>query len=113
MTTTTHPHHAHGIGATETLHMFISNRPGRSRPGTTGEVIPGYEARVVDEKEFQPVPDGQPGLLAVRGPTGSRWIATPAITSRTPAMSLTLGICVSTTRPTIVAVAGSSETISA
>ncbi len=66
-----------GIGATETLHMFISNRPGRSRPGTTGEVIPGYEAMVVDEASLKPVPDGQSGLLAVRGPTGCRYFDLP------------------------------------
>jgi 2-aminobenzoate-CoA ligase len=62
-----------GIGATETLHMFIASRPGHSRAVATGEVIPGYEAMVVDEETLQPVPDGQPGLLAVRGPTGCRY----------------------------------------
>src|SRR3989475_5471944 len=46
-----------GIGATETLHMFISSQPGRSRPAATGEVIPGYEAMVVDEETMQPVAD--------------------------------------------------------
>jgi 2-aminobenzoate-CoA ligase len=66
-----------GIGATETLHMFISSRPGRSRPGATGEVIPGYEAKIVDEQTLQPVPDGTPGLLAVRGPTGCRYFNLP------------------------------------
>jgi 2-aminobenzoate-CoA ligase len=66
-----------GIGATETLHMFISSRPGRSRPGATGEVIPGYEAMIVDEETLQPLPDGTPGLLAVRGPTGCRYFNLP------------------------------------
>jgi len=66
-----------GIGSTETLHMFISSRPGRSRPGATGEVIPGYDAIVVDEEKFQPLPDGQAGLLAVRGPTGCRYFNLP------------------------------------
>jgi 2-aminobenzoate-CoA ligase len=66
-----------GIGTTETLHMFISSRPGRSRAGATGEVIPGYEAMVVDENNFQPLADGQPGLLAVRGPTGCRYLNLP------------------------------------
>jgi 2-aminobenzoate-CoA ligase len=66
-----------GIGATETLHMFISSRPGRSRPGMTGEVIAGWEAKVVDEATMQPVADGCPGLLAVRGPTGCRYFDLP------------------------------------
>jgi 2-aminobenzoate-CoA ligase len=66
-----------GIGSTETLHMFISSRPGRSRAGATGEIVPGYEAKVVDEHTLEPVPDGQPGLLAVRGPTGCRYFDLP------------------------------------
>jgi 2-aminobenzoate-CoA ligase len=66
-----------GIGATETLHMFISSRPGRSRAGATGEVIPGYQAMVVDENTLEPVPDGTPGLLVVRGPTGCRYFNLP------------------------------------
>ena len=63
-----------GLGSTEMLHIFISGRPGRSRAGSTGEVVPGYEAMVIDEKSFQPVPDGRPGLLAVKGPTGCRYL---------------------------------------
>jgi 2-aminobenzoate-CoA ligase len=63
-----------GIGSTEMLHIFISARPGRSRPGATGEVVPGYEALVIDEGSMQPVPDGTPGLLAVKGPTGCRYL---------------------------------------
>jgi benzoate-CoA ligase family protein len=55
-----------GIGSTEMLHIFISNRPGRVRPGTTGEVVAGYEARIQDD-DGQPVPDGTPGHLYVRG----------------------------------------------
>ncbi|HYR44664.1 MAG TPA: AMP-binding protein, partial [Terriglobia bacterium] len=58
-----------GIGSTEMLHIFISARPGRSRAGATGEVVPGYQAMVIDEGSMQPVPDGTPGLLAVKGPT--------------------------------------------
>jgi len=61
------------IGSTEMLHVFISGMPGRTRPGATGEVVPGYEARVVDELTMKTVPDGTPGLLAVRGPTGCRY----------------------------------------
>src|SRR5438046_697355 len=63
-----------GIGSTEMLHIFVSARPGRSRAGATGEVVPGYEAIVIDEKSLQPVPDGTPGLLAVKGPTGCRYL---------------------------------------
>ncbi|MFH8366628.1 AMP-binding protein [Streptomyces sp. NPDC018031] len=63
-----------GIGATELLHIFISAADGDIRPGTTGRPVPGYQARVVDT-EGRPVPDGQPGLLAVRGPTGCRYLA--------------------------------------
>jgi 2-aminobenzoate-CoA ligase len=66
-----------GIGSTEMLHVFISNRLGRSRAGSTGEVVPGYEAAVIDEKSHEPVPDGTPGLLAVKGPTGCRYLNLP------------------------------------
>jgi benzoate-CoA ligase family protein len=55
-----------GIGSSEAYHIYISNRPGRSRPGSIGEVVPGYSAEVVDD-ERQPVPDGQIGRLWVRG----------------------------------------------
>jgi benzoate-CoA ligase family protein len=55
-----------GIGSTEMLHIFISNRPGRVRPGTSGELVAGYEARIQDD-DGQPVPDGTPGHLYVRG----------------------------------------------
>jgi 2-aminobenzoate-CoA ligase len=63
-----------GIGSTEMLHIFISSRAGRSLAGATGEVVPGYRALVLDEKSMQPVPDGEPGLLAVKGPTGCRYL---------------------------------------
>ncbi|MEU5420183.1 AMP-binding protein [Streptomyces sp. NPDC020667] len=63
-----------GIGATEMLHIFISAADEDARPGTTGLPVPGYEARVVDT-DGRPVPDGEPGLLAVRGPTGCRYLA--------------------------------------
>jgi benzoate-CoA ligase family protein len=55
-----------GIGSTEMLHIFISGRPGRTRAGTTGEIVAGYEARIVDD-DGVPVPDGTPGHLYVRG----------------------------------------------
>lgn len=55
-----------GIGSTEALHIFISNRIGDIRPGTSGTVVSGYEARVVNENG-QPVPDGESGRLQVKG----------------------------------------------
>ncbi len=63
-----------GIGATEMLHIFLSADEAQARAGATGKVIPGYEARVVDE-QGQPVPVGTVGKLAVRGPTGCRYLA--------------------------------------
>ena len=55
-----------GIGSTEVLHIFISNQPGRVRPGSSGVVVPGYEARLVDE-HGGPVPTGELGDLIVQG----------------------------------------------
>jgi benzoate-CoA ligase family protein len=55
-----------GIGSTEMLHIFISGRPGRTRPGSTGEIVAGYDAKIVDD-DGNPVPDGTPGNLFVRG----------------------------------------------
>jgi benzoate-CoA ligase family protein len=55
-----------GIGSTEMLHIFISGRPGRTRAGATGEIVAGYDAKIVDD-DGQPVPDGTPGNLFVRG----------------------------------------------
>ncbi|WCL88266.1 MULTISPECIES: AMP-binding protein [Streptomyces] len=63
-----------GIGATELLHIFISAADDAIRPGTTGLPVPGWQARVVDGSGA-PVPDGEPGLLAVRGPVGCRYLA--------------------------------------
>ncbi|MBX6765962.1 MAG: AMP-binding protein, partial [Actinomadura rubrobrunea] len=57
-----------GIGSTEALHIFLSNRPGRVRPGTSGTPVPGYDVRVVDE-HGDDVPPGVPGDLLVRGPS--------------------------------------------
>ncbi|WP_234048181.1 AMP-binding protein [Streptomyces liliifuscus] len=65
-----------GIGATELLHIFISAADEDIRPGTTGVPVPGWHARVVDGSG-EPVPDGEPGLLAVRGPVGCRYLADP------------------------------------
>jgi len=55
-----------GIGSTEALHIFISNRQGEIRPGSTGQIVPGYEARIVDE-HGQPVTPGEMGTLLIRG----------------------------------------------
>ncbi|OIJ65792.1 AMP-binding protein [Streptomyces mangrovisoli] len=63
-----------GIGATELLHIFISAADDAIRPGTTGVPVPGWQARVQDAHGV-PVPDGEPGLLAVRGPVGCRYLA--------------------------------------
>ena len=63
-----------GIGSTELLHIFISNRVGDSVPGSTGFPVTGYEAKIVDD-DMNEVPDGTVGKLAVRGPTGCRYLA--------------------------------------
>jgi benzoate-CoA ligase len=55
-----------GIGSTEILHIFISNRPGQARAGSTGRIVPGYEARIVDD-EGREVPPGQVGALLIKG----------------------------------------------
>jgi benzoate-CoA ligase len=55
-----------GIGTTEVLHMFISNRAGEVRPGSSGRPVPGYEALIVDD-EGRPVPRGEIGNLRVKG----------------------------------------------
>jgi 2-aminobenzoate-CoA ligase len=62
-----------GIGATEMLHIFISADENEARPGATGKVVPGYEACVVDDNG-KPVATGTLGKLAVRGPTGCRYL---------------------------------------
>jgi 2-aminobenzoate-CoA ligase len=62
-----------GIGSTEMLHIFISAAGERIRPGATGQAVPGYRAAVLDPGG-SPVPDGEPGRLAVQGPTGCRYL---------------------------------------
>ncbi|NVK31877.1 MAG: AMP-binding protein [Gammaproteobacteria bacterium] len=62
-----------GIGATEMLHIFISNRFEDHRPGCTGKAVSGYEAKVVD-LDGNALPPGELGRLAVRGPTGCRYL---------------------------------------
>jgi 2-aminobenzoate-CoA ligase len=63
-----------GIGSTEMLHIFITSRVGDAVPGATGRPVAGYEAKVVDA-DMNEVPDGTVGRLAVRGPTGCRYLA--------------------------------------
>ena len=63
-----------GIGSTELLHIFISNRQGDAAAGTTGYPVSGYEARIVDD-DMNELPPGSVGKLAVRGPTGCRYLA--------------------------------------
>jgi 2-aminobenzoate-CoA ligase len=65
-----------GIGSTEMLHIFISASGERIRPGSTGVVVPGYTACILDE-EGREAPRGTVGRLAVRGPTGCRYIDDP------------------------------------
>ncbi|MEU6976745.1 AMP-binding protein [Streptomyces sp. NPDC046371] len=63
-----------GIGATELLHIFIAAADGDIRPGTTGRPVPGWQARIVG-RNGRELPDGEEGLLAVRGPVGCRYLA--------------------------------------
>lgn len=63
-----------GIGGTEMLHIFISAADDDIRPGATGRPVPGFVAEIQDE-EGNPVADGSPGLLAVKGPIGCRYLA--------------------------------------
>jgi 2-aminobenzoate-CoA ligase len=69
-----------GIGATEMLHIFISNRLSDAKAGATGRPVSGYEARIVDD-DMAEVADGSVGHLAVRGPTGCRYLADQRQTS--------------------------------
>jgi benzoate-CoA ligase len=61
-----------GLGSTEMLHIFLSNRPGDVRYGSTGKPVPGYDVRLVDE-EGKPVTKGEIGELQVSGPTGAAY----------------------------------------
>jgi len=63
-----------GIGATEMLHIFIGSPEHEIRPGATGRPVPGYEARILDD-DGREAPPGTLGRLAVRGPTGCRYLA--------------------------------------
>jgi 2-aminobenzoate-CoA ligase len=63
-----------GIGSTELLHIFITNRIGDAHAGATGRPVTGYDAKIIDEN-MNDVARGEIGLLAVRGPTGCRYLA--------------------------------------
>jgi 2-aminobenzoate-CoA ligase len=65
-----------GIGSTEMLHIFIGSSDDDIRPGSTGQPVPGYRAKIVDAVG-QELPAGEPGRLAVQGPTGCRYLADP------------------------------------
>ncbi|HEX5581136.1 MAG TPA: AMP-binding protein [Gemmatimonadaceae bacterium] len=65
-----------GIGSTEMLHIFISASGDDIRPGATGKVVPGYQATVLDD-DGREAPPGVVGRLAVRGPTGCRYLDAP------------------------------------
>jgi len=65
-----------GIGSTEMLHIFISAADDAIVPGSTGVPVPGYQATVVDG-DGNPLPAGESGRLAVKGPTGCRYLADP------------------------------------
>ncbi len=59
-----------GIGPTEMLHIFLSNRPGQVRYGSTGWPVPGYTVELRDD-HGQSVPDGEPGDLYIQGPSAA------------------------------------------
>jgi len=63
-----------GIGSTELLHIFIAAQLEKIRPGATGKPVPGYQAKIIDDDGSE-VADGTIGRLAVRGPTGCRYLA--------------------------------------
>jgi 2-aminobenzoate-CoA ligase len=69
-----------GIGATELIHIFIAAAGSDVRPGAIGRAVPGYQVAVLDD-DLRPVPPGTVGRLAVRGPTGCRYLADPRQTA--------------------------------
>jgi benzoate-CoA ligase family protein len=72
-----------GIGSTEALHIFISNRLDDVKPGASGRLVPGYEARIIDE-HGKPVPDGEPGKLWIKGKSTAKYYwNNPAKTAET------------------------------
>ena len=69
-----------GIGGTEVIHIYISSAGAQVRRGAIGQVVPGYTAQIVGE-DMQPVPPGTVGRLAVRGPTGCKYLDDPRQTN--------------------------------
>ncbi|HEY5791322.1 MAG TPA: AMP-binding protein, partial [Gammaproteobacteria bacterium] len=67
---------ANGVGATEFMSHFLAEIPAVERPGSAGRVVPGYSARIIDD-QGRPLPAGETGLIAVRGPTGCRYLDDP------------------------------------
>ena len=65
-----------GIGSTEMLHIFVTNKPGDVKGGATGKAVPGYIAKIVDDNGTE-LPPHTPGLLAIKGPTGCRYLKKP------------------------------------
>ena len=63
-----------GVGGTEVIHIYIASDPENYRVGAIGKPLPGYRAMLVD-KDMKPVPTGQEGWLALKGPTGCRYLA--------------------------------------
>lgn len=63
-----------GLGSTEMIHIFVAASPEEMRPGFTGKAIPGYQAKIVDEDGNELGPN-EPGLLAIKGPTGCRYLS--------------------------------------
>ncbi len=63
-----------GIGGTEMIHIYIASGPDDYRPGALGRLLPGYRGMIVD-KDMTPLPPGEVGMLAVKGPTGCRYLA--------------------------------------
>ncbi|HEY6469625.1 MAG TPA: benzoate-CoA ligase family protein [Candidatus Dormibacteraeota bacterium] len=79
-----------GIGSSEAYHIYISNQPGRLRPGSIGEVVPGYDVTIVDDDD-QPVPDGTIGRLWIRGDSAAlEYWEDPDATERTFATDLVM-----------------------
>jgi 4-hydroxybenzoate-CoA ligase len=70
-----------GIGSTEMLHIFVSNRPGMIRYGSSGIAVPGYDLRIVDEHD-RDIPDGEIGELLVRGPSAAEGYWNQRVKSR-------------------------------
>ncbi|MEI8134692.1 MAG: benzoate-CoA ligase family protein [bacterium] len=65
-----------GIGSTEMLHIFVSNKPGDVKGGATGKPVAGYQAKIIDDQGNE-LPPNTPGLLAIKGPTGCRYLKKP------------------------------------